>query len=179
MRQVFSPRFYILKPASFSGVVDLLMYPPNRKYTLFFPHFFFHSTTSLLGPCHPFSERSGTHLTEDGEVQSQGNCLHKPQGRTEGLCWGVSLISRIRRMCHFVLFPSSRGLGIAGKLGLSVSLSAYKDKYVTEVRTETFRGDDRCAVKSRALKTFEAIWCASLAAAATVVSLPTSTCACV
>lgn len=68
-------------------------------------------------------------------------------------------------MYHFVLFPSSPGLEIAGKLGLSESLGAYKDKYVTEVRTETFRGDDRCAVKSRAAETFEAIWFASLAAA--------------
>lgn len=75
-------------------------------------------------------------------------------------------------MCYFVLFPSSAGLGIAGKLGLSVSLSAYKDKYVTEGRTETFVGDDRCALKSRAPKTFEAIWCTSLAAAATAISLP-------
>lgn len=83
---------------------------------------------------------------------------------------GGSLMSGIRRMCYFVLFPSPPGLGIAGKLGLSVSLSAYKDKYVTEGRTEMF-GDDRCALKSRAPKTFEAIWCASLAATA-AVSLP-------
>lgn len=83
---------------------------------------------------------------------------------------GGSLMSGIRRMCYFVLFPSPPGLGIAGKLGLSVSLSAYKDKYVTEGRTEMF-GDDRCALKSRAPKSFEAIWCASLAATA-AVSLP-------
>lgn len=74
-------------------------------------------------------------------MRSQGSYLHRPQGKTGGVCVGVSLISRISRMCHFVLFPSPPYLEIAGKLGLRVSPGAYKDKYVTEVRTETFKGE--------------------------------------
>lgn len=168
------PWFYILKTASFPGLVYLLIYPPNHSYTWIFLLFFCHFTTSLLGPCHPFSERSSTHLAEDGKVQSQGNYLHKPQGRTEEVCGGV-VDKQDKEDVPFCAISVVSGPRDRWQI---VSLSAYKDKYVSEVRTETFRGDDRCAVKSRAAKTFEAIWCASLAAAATAVSLPTSTCMC-
>lgn len=141
------PRFYILKRASFPSLIYLLIYPPNRKYTWFFSLFFFHLTMSLLGPCHLLSERSGTHLAEDGKVQSQGNYLHKPQGRTEGVFGGV-VDKQDKEDVPFCAISVS---GPQDRWQI-VSLSACKDKYVTEVRTETFRGDDRCAVKSRAPK---------------------------
>lgn len=94
----------------------------------------------LFSACHLVSNKieGEKHYSPDKEreVTSQKTYLHKPQGRIEGGVGG-GVDSRIRRMFYFCPL----WLGISSKLGLNVSLSHYKDKYIIENR----KGEQRRA----------------------------------